>query len=173
MTAKSIGEALAAIGVIASLIFVAWEVRQNSEEIRQNTIQSRATAYQAIGLASASAHNDLAHDRSIIENVFMKAPAEMNRADWWQFSALMSGLARVCETLLHQIREGALPESAMDDLGCYGWRTVLDDPKTACVWLPMREWVGTAFREFVEEEGDPERFDCSGYPVSQTPFGPS
>ena len=165
MTKKSVGEALAALGVIASLVFVAWE-------IRQNTIQSRAAAYQAIGLAAASTHESVAHDREMLENVFAKSPSEMDQLDWWQFGHLMSGLARVCETLLHQTREGALPESAMDDLGCFGWRTVLDDPKTACVWPFVRPWVGTAFREFVEEEGG-SHFDCSDYPTPQTPFGPS
>ena len=166
MMRLSIGETLAAVGVIASLIFVAME-------IKQNTIASRAAAYQAIGLAAASSLDDMAHDRELFENVFAKAPADMDQIDWWQFNRLMSSRARLCETLLLQVIEGALPEDAMDRLGCNGWRTILDDPKTACVWPPMRRWVGTAFREFVEEGRDPELIDCSGYAVPRSPFGPS
>ncbi len=166
MTGKSIGETLAAVGVIATLIFVAME-------IKQNTIASRAAAYQAIGLAAASSLDDLAHDRELFENVFAKAPADMDQIDWWQFDRLMSSQARLCETLLLQVIEGALPGNAMGRLGCNGWRTILDDPQTACVWPSMRRWVSTAFREFVEEGRDPELIDCSGYAVPQTPFGPS
>ena len=67
MKGKSIGEALAAIGVIVSLVFVA-------TEIRQNTVALRTAAYQAIGLAAAASLDDLAHDRELFENVFAKAP---------------------------------------------------------------------------------------------------
>ena len=126
-----------------------------------------------IGLAAASSLDDLAHDRELFENVFAKAPADMDQIDWWQFGRLMSSQARLCETLLLQVIEGALPEDAMDRLGCNGWRTILDDPKTACVWPSMRRWVSTAFREFVEEGRDSELIDCSGYAVPQTPWGPS
>ena len=174
MTRKSIGEMLAAVGVIASLIFVAWEIRQNSMELRQNTIASRGEAYQAIGIAAAHSLDELAHDREFFENVFAKAAADMTQIDWWQFGRLMSSQARLCETLLLQVAEQNLPEGAMQSLGCNGWRTsILGDPKTACVWLDLRQWVGDAFREFVEGGQDTELIDCSGYAVPQTPFGPS
>ena len=47
MSSKAIREALAALGVIASLLFVGFE-------IRQNTMVARASAYQAIGVATAA-----------------------------------------------------------------------------------------------------------------------
>ena len=102
--------------------------------------------------------------------------ADMNQIDWWQFGRLMSSQARLCETLLLQVIEGALLEDAMGRLGrlgCNGWRTILDDPKTACAWSSMRRWVSTAFREFVEQGRDSELIDCSSYAIPQTPWGPS
>jgi len=152
--------------VIASLVFVAME-------IRQNTISSRAAAYQAIGLAAASALDDMAHDREFFENVIAKDPAHMDEIDWWQFLRLMAARARLCETLLLQVQEGALLEDAMDRLGCNGWRTVLEDPKTACVWPSVRRWVSASSREFVEEGQDPDRIDCGAYSIPTRPFGPS
>ena len=107
MKAKSVGEALAALGVIASLVFVAFE-------IRQNTVALRAAAYQSIGLSGASTLGEVAHDRDFLENAFAKAPGEMDRVDWWQFQRHMASLARTCETLQLQVVERALPEDAMD-----------------------------------------------------------
>ena len=52
MSTKAIGETLAALSVVASLIFVGYE-------IRQNTVAARAAAYQAIGIASAAAWDSM------------------------------------------------------------------------------------------------------------------
>ena len=46
MSGKAIAEALAAMGVIASMMFVGMEIRQSNA-------QARAAAYQSIGVATA------------------------------------------------------------------------------------------------------------------------
>ena len=62
MSGKAIRETLAALGVIASMVFVGLEIRQSN-------VQARAAAYQAIGIASAEAHDNWAHDRQFIRGL--------------------------------------------------------------------------------------------------------
>lgn len=158
MSVKTIRETVAALGVIASLIFVGLE-------IRQNTIASRAAAYQAIGIATAAAFDNTAHDRQLIVNGHVKEAADMDEADWLQWANMMSGYARLGETLLLQVEEGILPADAMERLGYVGWRSIFQNPKMACVWPLIRPGVSPSFREFVEEGQDPSAIDCSGYAV--------
>ena len=50
MSGKAIRETLAALGVIASMVFVGMEIRTSN-------VQARAAAYQAIGIATAEWHD--------------------------------------------------------------------------------------------------------------------
>ncbi len=61
MSKKAIRETLAVLGVVASLIFVGYE-------IRQNTIAARAAAYQAIGIATAAAFRQLGARPTVLDD---------------------------------------------------------------------------------------------------------
>jgi len=163
MSGKTIRETLGVLGVIASLIFV-------GVEIRQNTIASRAAAYQAIGIATATAFDNTAHNRRLIINAHATTAAEMDEIDWLQWANLMSGYARLGETLLLQVEEGILPADAMERLGYVGWRSIFQNPKMACVWPLVRPGVSPSFREFVETGQDPSSIDCTRYSVPANLF---
>ena len=53
---RLLGQIFGALGVIASLIFVAWEIRQNTEAIRSETIQ--AISEQSYNIAALIVQND-------------------------------------------------------------------------------------------------------------------
>ena len=57
MSGKAGRETLGMLGVIASMIFVGFEIRQSN-------VQARAAAYQAIGVATAEFHR-ITDERSI------------------------------------------------------------------------------------------------------------
>ncbi len=162
MSGKAIRETLAALGLIASLVFV-------GVEIRQNTIASRAAAYQAIGIATADAFHSAALDRQFLVSG-SKLAAEMDEIDWLQYASWMAGFARLGETLLLQVEEGILGPDAMERLGYGGWQRIFQDPKGACVWLLIRRGVSPSFREFVEEGQDLQAIDCAGYAVPEQIF---
>lgn len=162
MSRKAIRETLAALGVIASLLFVGYE-------IRQNTIAARASAYQSIGIATASAFDSAAHDPQWLESV--QKPAEaMDATDWTQFYTYMTIFARLGETVLLQIEQGLLPEDAMERLGYRAWTSINSSPKTACVWPLIRSRVSTSFREYVEGAQDSRTIDCSSFEIPSDLF---
>ena len=112
MSGKAIREILTALGVIASMIFAGLE-------IRQNTIASRAAAYQALGIATATVFDNQAHDRQFLMSVQGKDPAAMDTTDWRQFHSKFTAIARLGETVLLQVEQGLLPDNALERLG-YG-----------------------------------------------------
>ncbi len=157
MLTKGLRETLAALGVIASMIFVGFE-------IRQNTIAARAAAYQAIGVATAAAWDSEAHDRQYLMSVQQTADA-MDATDWAQLASKMTVYARLAETVLLQIEQGLLPPDAMERLGYRGWAGILESQKRACVWPLIRPGVSTSFREYVEGAQEPSTIDCSGFDI--------
>jgi hypothetical protein len=109
---KDVLEIVGIIAVVFSLAFVGYE-------IRQNTIASRAAAYQAIGIAGAMATDSWAHDDQIWRLQTMK-PDEMIAADWERFAMKMKVFARLGETVHLQVEQGLLPLDAMERLGYRG-----------------------------------------------------
>ena len=145
------------IVVVLSLIFVGYE-------IRQNTIAARATAYQAIGIAGAVTLDSWAHDEQLWR-LQRKKPEDMNADDWERFALKMKVFARLGETVHLQVEQGLLPPDAMERLGYRGWVEFLKYPKTACIWPLIRLEVGTSFREFVEANRSFEEIVCSSFDI--------
>jgi hypothetical protein len=157
MSMKSVGEALTALGVIASLVFV-------GAEIRQSNAQAKAAAYQAIGTATAAAFDSRAHDPAF-EELWLKDPMDMSPVEWQQLTQKFNGIARLGEMILLQIEQGVLDPDAIERLGYAGWQSFLDHPKLACLWPQIRVGVSPEFRALVEEGKDPEAVDCSSYDI--------
>jgi len=150
-------EIVGIIMVVLSLIFVGYE-------IRQNTIAARATAYQAIGIAGAATLDSWAHDEQLWR-LQRKKPEYMNADDWERFALKMKVFARLGETVHLQVEQGLLPPDAMERLGYRGWVEFLKYPKTACIWPLIRLEVGTSFREFVEANRSFEEIVCSSFDI--------
>jgi hypothetical protein len=148
---KRLIEVVGVVAVIASLVFVGYE-------IRQNTIAARAAAYQAIGVATASAWDSTAHDQQFLE-VLYKTPEDMTTADWRQYAAKFTVFARLGETILLQVEQGLLPPDAMDRLGYRPWTSFIKIPKTACIWhlIPGKS---DSFRAYVENGRQPNIVNC-------------
>ena len=154
---KNLVEIVGVIAVVASLIFVGYE-------IRQNTVAARAAAYQAIGVATAEAFDSLAHDKEMV--AIMRKPAEaMKASDWAQYKMKMTVFARLGETVLLQIEQGLLPTDAMERLGFIGWMRIFEDPKTACIWPSIRADVSASFSQYVEGAQPTEAIDCTPFDI--------
>ncbi len=157
MSTKTIRETLAALGIVASLVFVGYE-------IQQNTVAARAAAYQAVGIATAAAFDSWAHDPQSLM-VRQKAADAMDATDWVQFATKMTVFARLGETVLLQVEQGLLPPDAMERLGYGGWTGIFEDPKGACTWPLIRPGVSSSFREFVEGAKNVDAIDCASFDI--------
>ncbi len=154
---KDILEAVGYVAIVASLIFLALEIRQSN-------VQARAAAYQAIGIATAAAFDSWAHDQQFI-TLNQKKADDMDASDWTRYATKMKVFARLGETVLLQVEQGLLPPDAMERLGYRTWMTFLEGPKTACVWPSIRPAVSTSFREFVEGAQRGDGIDCTSFDI--------
>ena len=147
---------LANIGVVAGIVFLAFEVRQSN-------VQARAAAYQAIGLATSQWHQNL-DDRTIrlfTEANYPQALERWTLADWDRYyRSQLSGL-RAMETVLLQVEQGLLDANAMDQLG-YSLEGHQDlvSPALTCIWPDLRDAVGASLRSLIEETIQLDGFEC-------------
>ncbi len=146
MSGKVIGETLAALGLIASLVFV-------GVEIRQSTMVARAGAYQELGLAAVAGWAESARDRSFTELEMLSRDTlrldEIDDVGWSQLSSMMTSVMRGWETVYLQVQEGLLPPDAMGRLG-YGvnyWPTTFER-----LWPNVRGRMDAEFASYVERQ---------------------
>jgi hypothetical protein len=143
-------EVVAAVGVFLGLLFVGWE-------IRQNTLAARATAYQAMGGAVSSMWLDAAADpgRARVwlrfhEVEIAESPDRYSDEDIDQMIVQMIGALRQFETTWRQVQLGLLAAQALAE---FGWNTD-NRPGPAnlkYLWPRMKPHMSPDFAAVVED----------------------
>ena len=144
MSGKAIRETLAALGVIASMVFVGLQIRASN-------VQARAAAYQAIGISTSEFHRgfDARMNRLVTESDYFEAVRRWTLEDWETFSRLTKADLRMLETVALQVEQGLLPSDATDRLG-YNWGAELARPGFACLWPELGQPLSRLVRDLIE-----------------------
>ena len=144
MKRQGLREALSALGVIASLVFVGYE-------IRENTKVARAATYQAIGFDVLETFRQHSHDPqfALIRTTAEDSTrwAELSEADWFQLKSSLIGSFRAWEGVYRQVEEGLLPEEALGQFG-YGWEF---EPWHHQLWPSIEGALPDDFAEFIRD----------------------
>jgi len=98
---QAISEALGVIVVIASLIFVGLQVRQNSEEIRSSNYHAVTDSFNSWNLAVAEST-----ELATLWRKGLDSYNELNGEEKIQFGFLMRAAFRIWDTLYYQSRHG-------------------------------------------------------------------
>ena len=109
---RTIAEIVAAIGVILSLVVVAWEIRQNTGSIRAQTRQQLSDASANFNLSLATT------DLGPLWSRFASGDS-LTDAETAQLGPARVTAVRNLENVYLQTQEGVIDESA---LVSYGWR---------------------------------------------------
>ena len=159
LTGRAI-EIVGAIGLIASLVFVAYE-------IRQNTLAARAAAIQEIGIATAEMWGEIARNPNSLR-VLQRSDipvSDWTADDWVLQMAQMVAWSRLSETLYRQVEEGLLPQSSLEYLGYEDTKRWRQHPGIYCLWeYRLKTFVSAEFAAFVESGPEPEKVDCEAFP---------
>ena len=145
MVAKStLRQTAAALGVIASLAVVAYEVRQNTMAVRSQTLQSiseQATQLSFIGVENPELRVALskAGDGDFTD----LTPGESTILAWYY-----AGVMRVTENRFRQTRLGVLDQESIQQLG--GHAPVFRSPYFKSWWPRRRYQFSSDFIEYVE-----------------------
>ena len=157
MSKKALRETLTVVSVVASLVFVGYE-------IRQNTIAARGSAYQALGIATAQAWDSWAHDRQF-QTVHNKPPEALDASVWAQMVTKLTVFARLGETVYIQVEQGLLPPDAMERMGYGGFARSFQNPVYYCCWQVIKRGVSESYGDYMEATMTANPVDCSSYNV--------
>ncbi len=165
MSGKAIRETLAALGVIASMVFVGMEIRQSN-------VQARAAAFQAMGIANAQLAQEIAADDRLsvlwAEHNNPDRLEEWTQTDWAKYFRSIISFARLTETVHIQVEQGVLPPDALERLGYLSANEYLGSwAAFTCVWPRVVNSVGQSLRAYVEQVPVADRYDCSHIDLSQ------
>ena len=157
---RNVVELVGIFGILASLIFVALEIRDSNR-------QARAAAFQAIGIATSEWHQTMDDRLNLLfDQAFDEEKLQQwSYSDWLAADRRLRADLRLLETVLLQVEQGLLDESALINLGFEGHgNNWLGTPGAACLWPRLSRGpgkVGPLTRAWIEN-GSPEtdRAEC-------------
>ena len=146
LTARQVGEAVAVMGVISSLVFVGLELRDNARA-------ARASAYQELGIAVTEMWMTQATNRELTDLV---RGTEGDDPEFWErlgesdrrlVEAFVVANFRLWETVFLQVEQKLLPGDALVALG---WHRFGDTNLVRRTWSRVRPRVTPEFAEYIE-----------------------
>jgi len=153
---KNIFEAVGLVAIVASLIFLGLEIRQSN-------VQAKATAFQAIGIATAQWHYGIDDrvNRLLTEASYPEAIERWTLADWERYRRVQLAGGRILETLLLQVEQGLLDVDALNSLGyTLEENPLVNTPAYWCIWPEIRDFHGDSVRSLVEQAFQANPLDC-------------
>ena len=151
MSGKAIRETVGFLAVVAGLVFVGVEIRQN------NTL-AQAAAYESIGSRLADSWETLALEwpelaHKLVKNTLTTEDLEgFSEVEMTQAVGLSVSILRQLEITWRQVQLGLLDESALNyfgndapvgaDAGMGNWERL---------WPQLRPWMSPDFAAYVEE----------------------
>ena len=141
----ALGEFVASFGVIATLIYLAIQMRQNTQAVRLNTAQVVTEELQQM-FSLLSADEGLS-------KVFLEAGqvAELGDVSKVRYHSFTSNMMRVCENGYLQNRENAISPEHWEGIV----RMMIDYSKMTAFedyWVNRKHWLSNEFQNFIDTE---------------------
>jgi hypothetical protein len=162
---SAIGQVVAAIGVIISLIYLAVQIREQNKERRRAGINILTVQWSDLVKPGQESRE--------FAKVFlrgMRSFQDLDASDKLSFSALFTGYTRNCEGMFIYYRDGALEKALWDEVE----RTMIDYVAYRGVrewWGTRKHWLTDEFRAVVEAiiSKDPEPKLYTAYNLETPP----
>ena len=157
----AVAELLGAVGVIASLVYLATQIRQNTRSVQSAAYQSIVVGQQA--LSSVSYDGETAE----IIRRGMQDRSQLNEAEAFRFNWLISSVVSGYENGMYQFDNGMLaPERWQGQVANLRW--FLASPGVRAWWSTFyKEHLAADFVRLVDEEI--RALEAAGVPGSEEP----
>jgi hypothetical protein len=145
LSAREIGEVVAILGIVLSLVFVGLQLRQNA-------LVSRASAYQDLGIAMAEGWRLRASDRELNDLVYRAGSADpddwsnLTDSDIRRVRAFVLSTLRIYQSAYLEVQEGLLRPEALEDLGIDGFK---DTRLLQNMWPFVRGGLSVEFADYL------------------------
>ncbi len=149
-----IADLLAAVGVIASLIYVGYQVKQTQTAVRAGTAQARTDL--GVHLISSRYTSDIAE-------VLVKSldPADpLSEAEKFKLKSFFSAHVRHCQNLYYQWQQGLLDEYFSYGIARTATYWIKNYPWAEAEWKNAQQTMPPDFAQFIntELEQHPEKY---------------
>lgn len=147
----SLGSFVSGIAVLASLVFLFFQMRQVSEQTRQALKQTRAQIAQ--GRATRSVDFQLRTADANLATVWARGrngDEAMSEAELGQFMAYCRALFVSAEESFMQHREGLLPDGLFHTM-TRGYPSMMGGPGIQAMWDMTRHMYEPAFVEYIDD----------------------
>lgn len=141
----AIGEVVGAIGVIATLIYLAAQIRQNSAVVRSATRQAVSTAQMEFGIRIATS-SDL---RASVARWMSVQPAPTSPDDLLRDEFFLRSCFRMFENQYHQNKDGTF-EDTMWSGYLENMKRIIEQPAFREWWAASRTLYSTEFASFID-----------------------
>jgi hypothetical protein len=141
----SLGEFIASFGVLATLVYLAIQMRQNTQALRLNTAQVVTEELQQMFSLLAS---DVGLAEVLVEAGEGAELSSVNKVRYYTFT---SNILRVCENGYLQNRENAISPEHWEGIV----RMMIDYSKMAAFedyWVNRKHWISEEFQNFMDTE---------------------
>lgn len=140
-----VAELISVVAVVISLVYVGIQVRQNTQAVRNSTLQN-------ISESQLNVYGLLAANGDLSEICFRAATGQGSAegAEQFRFTAWMHTAIRSLENAFYQHREGALDERTWRAL-CRQYGPILHSGLNANYWRERNFIYSDDFREFVDK----------------------
>ena len=154
----NVGEILGAAGVIASLIFVGWQIKTNTRITRLNMYEQNARSLFAFLNAALTDSASFSLAVSSTDEKF----ADLTDEQKVYLFAINLGLFKNFELVFQQYRQGIMDKESWEAWSNY-IRMEFHEPGTRTWWSVRRTAFIPEFRDFLETSSPPEMKSLSDY----------
>ncbi len=147
---------LAAIGVIASLVYVGYQIKETRKAVRAATAQARTDL--GVQLISSRYTSDIA-------DILVKSlsdPDSLTKSERFKLNSFFSAHVRHCQNLFYQQQQGLLDAYFSFGVARVTAYWVRNYPWAAEEWEQVQMNVAPEFSNFINEEleNHPSRYDA-------------
>jgi len=144
----AIGDFVGGLAVVLTLIYIAFQVRQSSKQLEQNSRALAASSYHSAGEGFNKWFALLIQDEAIADLWQRGLAGEtLNRADKMRFGAMATMLFTTLENNFHQLQLGTHSRNTLE-LAKRVWVNILTSPGGSAWWITEGRRAFTP--EFVE-----------------------
>ena len=144
----ALAELLGAAGVVASLLYLATQMRQSNRLAKRAAAQALLSSRNEFNrfLASSAELNELCHKG-------LEAPDELSETEWNRFQAVTSSLIRTFEAVFLDHREGLLPSEVWQSQS-HSMRRWMSTPGAQKILRQFQGDFDAGFVRYVSSDGD-------------------
>jgi len=144
----AIGEIVGAMGVIATLIYLAIQIRQNTEQQKKNELATQASAVNASAVALRDVRRD-AYQDSELTAIFLKGmaqPDELSENEYTRFRLLIQNTLDGIWDIHSRTTVSGVSAEIWESVGMKAVQRVISTQGGRMVWSQFREAYPNKFR---------------------------